>query len=395
MAPARWVRSPRALERYALVHATSVAGDTLLAIGLADSIFFSIPVDQAKTRVALYLVLTMAPLAVAVPVLARLLERWGFRRTTTIGAAAVRAAAAVTLIAWTDTWPLYPLAFIALVASRIHLVAKNSLTATYEDDAGLVRANAQLSRVAAISATVAVVPGAAAARSWGAAGAVLMAAAAYGLCALLSVRLPRTGARHPSQRRGESKLPREVETAGWLMAGVRAGHGFLLILVAFALRRVGEPDYWLAVAFGAFGVGTFLGAILAPRLTREGQEVPTVLAALLLAAAAAGLALVRFTLPGLVAFSFVAGFAGETARLAFQSGLQRAAGLGSGGAGFVRFEVRFQLAWVAGALVPAMLPIGFRLGLLSIAGMYAAVGLLGWVLVRRRVRREPAGPAGP
>lgn len=366
-----------------------MAGDTLLAVGLADSIFFSIPVDQAKTRVALYLVLTMAPLAAAVPVLARLLERWGFRRLTTIGAAAARAGAALILIAWTDTWPLYPLAFIALVASRIHLVAKNSLTATYEDEAGLVRANSQLSRVAAISATIAVLPGAAAARAWGGAGAVALAAGAYALCALLSVRLPKTGARHPSQRRGADRLTREVETAGWGMAAVRSGHGFLLILVAFALRRIGEPEYWLAIAFGAFGVGTFLSAILTPKLTREGREVPTVLAALLLAAAAALLALIRFTLPGLVAFSFVTGFAGETARLAFQSGLQRAAGLGAGGAGFVRFEVRFQLAWVVGALLPAMLPIGFGAGLLSIAGMYAAVALWGWLVVRRRGRREP------
>jgi hypothetical protein len=42
---------------------------------------------------------------------------------------------------------------------------------------------------------------------------------------------------------------------------------------------------------------------------------------------------------------------------------------------FVRYEVLFQLAWVAGALIPALLPIAFRDGLLVLFGLYAVVSL--------------------
>jgi hypothetical protein len=37
--------------------------------------------------------------------------------------------------------------------------------------------------------------------------------------------------------------------------------------------------------------------------------------------------------------------------------------------------VLFQLAWVAGALLPAMLPIGFRQGFLILFGLYVLVGI--------------------
>jgi hypothetical protein len=56
-------RSQNAIDRYALCHLTSAAGDSLLAISLADSVFFSLPVTEAKWSVVAYLGLTMLPLA--------------------------------------------------------------------------------------------------------------------------------------------------------------------------------------------------------------------------------------------------------------------------------------------------------------------------------------------
>src|SRR5687767_3042618 len=75
---------------YALVHMTSAAGDALVAIALADSIFFSLPIGEAKVKVALYLGLTMAPLALAAPLIVPLLDRGGFRRLASFIAAAGR-----------------------------------------------------------------------------------------------------------------------------------------------------------------------------------------------------------------------------------------------------------------------------------------------------------------
>src|SRR6266699_5787976 len=79
------------MDAYALVHMASAAGDALVAIALADSVFFSVPVSQAKVKVALYLGLTMAPLAVAAPLLVPLLDRTAFRRALSFASAAGRA----------------------------------------------------------------------------------------------------------------------------------------------------------------------------------------------------------------------------------------------------------------------------------------------------------------
>jgi hypothetical protein len=66
--------------------------------------------------------------------------------------------------------------------------------------------------------------------------------------------------------------------------------------------------------------------------------------------------------------------------------MQRLAPGGAHGRVFVRYEVIFQLAWVAGALIPAMLPIDFRDAFLILAGLYlvAGIGYLTPDIVARR-----------
>ncbi len=91
----RMWRSDQAIDRYGLCHFASVGGDALLAISLADSVFFSLPIGEAKTKVALYLLLTMVPLALAGPLLVPLLDRAGPRRAISFAAAAGRAAVAI------------------------------------------------------------------------------------------------------------------------------------------------------------------------------------------------------------------------------------------------------------------------------------------------------------
>src|SRR5438270_741606 len=50
------------------------AGDAFVAVSLAGTIFFSTSVDQARGRVALFLLVTMAPFAVLVPFIRRALD---------------------------------------------------------------------------------------------------------------------------------------------------------------------------------------------------------------------------------------------------------------------------------------------------------------------------------
>src|SRR5258707_15529935 len=92
-------KSSEPLDKYGLVHFASGAGDALIAIALADSIFFSLPVDEAKVKVALYLGLTVLPLAVAGPLLVIPLDRAGPRRWISMVAAIARAVVAVVAAA--------------------------------------------------------------------------------------------------------------------------------------------------------------------------------------------------------------------------------------------------------------------------------------------------------
>jgi hypothetical protein len=62
--------------------------------------------------------------------------------------------------------------------------------------------------------------------------------------------------------------------------------------------------------------------------------------------------------------------------------MQRSAPGGAHGRVFVRYEVLFQIAWVGGAFLPALLPIAFRPGVLILAAFYVAVGFAFFVRPR-------------
>ncbi len=121
-------------------------------------------------------------------------------------------------------------------------------------------------------------------------------------------------------------------------------------------------------------MGGYVGDVLGPRLRPGLQAQTVVLGSLVLAGLGAVFALSTYGLPTLVVFSFLAGGATELGRLAFQSLMQRAAPGNLSGRVFVRYEAVFQLAWVAGALLPAMIPIPFRGGVILLAVFYLSVG---------------------
>ncbi len=201
----RMWRSDQPLDRYGLCHFTSVAGDALLAISLADSVFFSLPVGQAKTRVALYLLLTMVPLALAGPLLVPLLDRAGPRRAISFAAAAGRAVAAVYAAPRVGTLVLFPAALVLLVLSKVHAITKNGLDDGVRPARGrLMRANARLGRIAVAGAITAAPFGYVFLKMWGATGPIYLAAVAYAMSAALNSRLP-----HPRcSRRSRSRSAR-------------------------------------------------------------------------------------------------------------------------------------------------------------------------------------------
>jgi hypothetical protein len=381
------------LDRFGLVHLGSAAGDAMVAVALAGTIFFDVPVGEARAKTALYLALTLAPLAVAGPLLVPLLDRAGPRRAISLGSSAGRAIVCVLAAPRFNTLLLYPFAFVVLVLSRIQAITKNGLVAAYAGpEEGLVRANARLGRIAVGGAALAALPAAALFKAAGAPAALYGAAAVYAMASFLNLRLP-----HPRVRGRQGQTVGKLGSIPRLNApaigacGLRAASGFLLFSIAFALRRSGEPGYWFAVLAGAAALGSFVGDVVAPRLPATFREDAVVIACVVAAGIGAFLAFVAFSLPVLMAFALVAGASSELGRLAFQSLMQQLAPGGAYGRVFVRYEVLFQLSWVLGALIPAMLPIGFRDGFLILFGFYVvvAVGYLTPDLLARRRAAEP------
>jgi hypothetical protein len=383
------------LDAYALVYLAGAAGDALVAIALADSVFFSVPVGQAKVKVALYLLLTMAPLAVAAPALVPLLDRWGQLRLIAFMAAAGRAVVALYAAPRFGTLLLFPLAFLLLVLSKVNGITRNGLVMGYAPAAeGLVGANARLSRLGVVGGLIAAAPGLAILKLGGARAVLTLAAMAYAATMLLTLRLPR-----PELRRVRGEVTRlgaipALTTAAAGAAALRGAGGFLVFLLAFALRTGGQPKYWFGVLAVAAAAGGFLGDVIAPHLSRLLREEAAVFISLLAAGLVALFASAEFRLIVLALFAGCAGLATEFGRLSFQSLMQRYAPLGAHGRVFVRYDMAFQLAWVAGAVLPAAISFSFRTGVLIMALFYLTMGaayLSKPVLFRRMIERATPG----
>lgn len=377
----RMWRSADPIDAYALNHLTSVAGDALLAISLSDSVFFSLPVGEARIKVALYLALTMLPLALAGPLIVPILDRAGPRRSVTFAAASGRAVLALFLAPRLGTLLLFPLALAILVLTKVHGIVKNGLTMAYASkEEGLLRANARLGRIAVAGAVVGTALGFLLLKAFGGAGPIYGAAVIWVMSGALTARLPRPETKGAAPEPGVGVRGRIPALAGPAMGavGMRAAGGFLLFLLAFSLRSADVPVSWFALLAGAGVLGSFLADVIAPSLRTQTREEAVVIACVSSAGVGALLAAQLFGLPLLMIYSLLAGVATEFARLAFQSLMQRHAPEGALGRVFVRYEVVYQVAWVGGAFVPALLPISFRVGIALLALFYGVLAGIYW-----------------
>jgi hypothetical protein len=119
-------RSP--VGRLALTHVLMTGGDTLFAVSLAGSLFFSISPTAAKDKVLLYLLLTMGPFAVVAPALGPIIDRSrGARRAMVVISALGRAALCPFIARDIHSLLLFPEAFLMLVLSKVYLVTKGAL----------------------------------------------------------------------------------------------------------------------------------------------------------------------------------------------------------------------------------------------------------------------------
>jgi MFS family permease len=366
--------------RLARAHALSSAGDTLVAVGLAGSLFFSISPDAARTRVALYLVLTMAPFAVVAPFLGPMVDRQrGGRRRMVVASLALRCVLCLLMADHVDGLLLFPLAFATLVLGKAYGVARASLVPVLvADETELVQANAKLTLVSGVVGFIVSVP-AVGLLQLGAGWVLLLAAVVFGVGAVVALQIPAARPSPPRTTEEKAELRgAKVLLAASAMAVLRATSGSLAFLLAFSLRKEGAPAWWFGVILAASAVGALLGAAIAPPLRRWVREERILLGSLIAVSLASVAAL---QIGGREAAALLAAFVGIAAsagRLCFDAIVQRDAPEADHARSFARFETRFQLAWVLGAIVPVAwtMPRSYGYGIIAVVTTVASATYL-------------------
>ena len=140
--------------------AAGAAGDAFVTIALAGTLFFSTSLDQARGRIALTLLITMAPFAVLAPVIGPMLDRARQGRryllAGTLMARGLLCWGMVDAVLHNDVVELLPAAFGVLVLQKAYAVTRASVTPRLlPREITLVTANSRTGMASLIASTVA------------------------------------------------------------------------------------------------------------------------------------------------------------------------------------------------------------------------------------------------
>ncbi|MTA71076.1 MAG: hypothetical protein F2551_00875, partial [Actinobacteria bacterium] len=143
-------------ERLSRVHSLMTAGDTAMAVALADSLFLSISPDAARTKVLLFLAVSMAPFAVVAPLVGPFVDRMkGGQRMVVVLVGVLRAFVLVGMASSLDSLTLFPLAFAALILGKTYAIAKSAIVpTTVNDESKFVESNSKLGQISGITGFV-------------------------------------------------------------------------------------------------------------------------------------------------------------------------------------------------------------------------------------------------
>ena len=431
-------------------------GDAFVAVALAGTLFFSASVDQARGRIALALLITIAPFAVLAPFLGPMLDRvQQGRRYILMGTLLARG-----LLCWgmagavqhNDAVTLLPAAFGVLVLQKAYGVTRAAVTPRLlPSEITLVTANARSALGGLIASTV----GAGAAvgvsfitggGSGGAAWVLRAGTAIYLAATALGLRLPsgvdtppepvpagagQPGAGQPGagpagpDEQGTEQLGPDgtrpmpgrrdggrtglrrlfmmptigpvVREAMQANAALRAYSGFMIFFLAFILRTVhfaGTPDKLaLGEMIAAAGIGGFIGTGIGSALRSRAPQA-IVFGMLTLATITTALCAVFFSLWAALIVALAAALGQALVKLALDSILQREIGEEVRSSTFAVSETLHQLSWVAGGLAGLLMSLTNS----GIAGLSFAAAALGLALIaivlarRRRVLRGRQAP---
>jgi hypothetical protein len=170
-------------------------------------------------------------------------------------------------------------------------------------------------------------------------------------------------------RGGEEGVPIDA-------AGRAAGASTGIVRGEDVLGSPAAPAWHFGLVVLAVGIGAFLSATLAPKLRRRFSEEILIRGVLFLGVSGAALATWLGGIPGAVVIGGMVALCSGTAKLAFDSLVQRDAPGANHGRSFARFEGRFQMAWAVGAFLAVFLPLPVEHGYFIVAAAMAVA--LAW-----------------
>ncbi|WP_324191419.1 MFS transporter [Nocardia elegans] len=389
----------------ALVYATmaNFALDAAIAVALANTLFFASATAESKTKVALYLLITIAPFAVIAPLIGPLLDRLQRGRRLALSTSfAIRVVFAILLIFNFDSWALYPLALCMMISSKSFAVLKSAVTPrVLPPGIDLVRTNSRLTVFGLVGGTLGAgaVAGAVAAVA-GSVGALVFAALIAAAGAYLSLRIPswvevtegevpatlgyhsRSGtevldrgeksAVKPGRRR--QPLGRSVVTGLWGNSAIRVLTGFLTFYVAFVAKSTEHRPVQQAAMLGLVGaaaaIGNFVGNATGARL-KLGRPSLIVVECTAACTTVAVVAMLLDNLVGAAVAALVAACASALAKVSLDASIQDDLPPESIASGFGRSETVLQLSWVVGGAGGVLLPTVYWEGFAVVTAVLA------------------------
>jgi MFS family permease len=378
------------------------ASDAAMAIALANTLFFAATSGESKGKVALYLLITIAPFALVAPVIGPALDKVQRGRRLAMCASSIgQGLMAVVMALHFDDWLLYPAALGMMVLSKSFTVLKAAVTPrVLPSEITLSKTNARLTTFGLVAAGVFGALASGVNAISGAAGALWFTALICVAAAVQSMRIPAWVEAtegevptslwaHPTEKKRRQPMGRHIVVALWGNGSVRVLTGFLMMFAAFAVKAQtegsGQTPFMQLLLLGVIGVaagaGGFLGNALGSRLHfgRPDQVIVGCVAGCVLAA------LVATILPGLATAAIV-GLVGATAsalaKISLDAVIQEDLPEESRASAFGRSETVLQLAWCIGGAIGLLLPPTYWIGFLVIS-VLLAIGCAQTYLVRR------------
>ncbi len=414
----------------ALIYAymANFACDAALTVALANTLFFSAATGESKTKVALYLLVTIAPFAVIAPLIGPALDRLQRGRRIALATSyGVRVVLAIILALNFDTWILYPAALGMLVMSKSFAVLKSAVTPRLmPPEMDLVRVNSRLQIFGLVGGTT--VAGALAgvvAFIFGSPGALWLTAILAVVGAYLSMRIPAwvevtegeiattftyhgepaagegrshgSSSRPPGPAEDTSKLRQplghNILTGLWGTGTIKMLIGFLFLYVPFVAKAHADTEGLIGLALAgavavAAGAGNIGGNALGTKLKMTKPGV-VVLRCAIAATVAALFAAGTHTMLMVALAALFANTASALAKVSLDASIQKDLPDESRASAFGRSETVLQLSWVLGGAIGILAPTELWIGF-TIISVLMVIGLSQTAMIYRGKSLIPA-----